>query len=68
MHHVNLPCSDSNDGSRISYKLPVIHPYELLNNEMSESLLELEAKLSEHVQKDILPLYIHHTPLQFHLA
>ena len=59
--HLTVPPSDSVDGSRIEYKLAVIHPYELLNREMAEDGEELTARLAELVREDKLPpVYLDH--------
>ena len=53
--YLDMPCSDSGDGSRINYKLAVIPPHEMLNKEMSENRLELDSLLAQHVRDDMVP-------------
>ena len=53
------------DGSRISYRLPVVPPDELLNQEMAEHGEELKAKLAAAVRDDNLPsVYTDHPAVQ----
>ena len=61
LDHLEMPCSDSGDGSRISYRLPVIPPHEHLNREMGERREVLEERLASHVRGDKLPpIYTEH--------
>ena len=57
-----LPSSDSGDGSRIEYRLPVIHPHEHLNNEMADHYEELTEKLAAARRDDLLPPCVHKPP------
>ena len=52
---LELPCSDSGDGSRISYKLAVIPPHEMLNKEMAEDGVALNSRLAKHVRDEMVP-------------
>ena len=57
---LDIPCTASGDGSRTSYKLPVIPAYDLLNNEIIESLELAEALAREVREKKLPPLYTDH--------
>ena len=62
LQHLVVPVSDRSDGSRSTYKLPVILPHELLNKEMSENP-RLDAKLADHVRRDLLPPIVTRHPV-----
>ena len=54
VQHIETPISDVTDGSRTTFKMPVIPPHEELNKEMSEHP-ELATKLQKMVDEDELP-------------
>ena len=61
LSYLNMPSSGPTDGSRTMRKLPVIHPYELLNQEMAECREQLESSLATAVRDDLLPpVYTEH--------
>lgn len=51
---LDIPCSDVADGSRTSYRIPVISPTEVLDKELSERP-GLKDILAENVQQNKLP-------------
>ena len=59
---LQVPCSDSGDGSRTTMALPVINPHEVLNQEMGEDGGEIDSKLAQLVKDCMVPpVYTSHT-------
>ena len=52
---LHIPSTDSSDGSRISYPLPVIPPFELLNREMAEEKAKLDEVLAAAIRDNLVP-------------
>ena len=61
LQHLSILSSDSVDGSRINYALPVLPPHEMLNTEIADHPGTLATKLAEFVRDDKLPpVYMDH--------